>query len=178
MNDYGGWFLGYDDERDVVLIVDVEKDGAMQFKTSPPASSATHVWVWTDGSDPTEYKSWAPGEPNNWGGGQNCGLMWHDDKSWDDQECGTVYPYLCSATEKPAPAPAQEPEPEPETTPEPEQEPEQEPEPEPEATPAPSDDKDKELRWTGEADKAPWVSPPPSEPSCIELHGEQEAGSD
>eukprot|EP00961_Rhodomonas_salina_P213660 2885464-Rhodomonas_salina.1 len=22
--------------------------------------------------------------------------MWHDDKSWDDQDCGTVYPFVCT----------------------------------------------------------------------------------
>jgi len=53
-------------------------------------------WRWSDASDRV-YGAWSPGEPNNWGGNQDCAVMWKNDRSWDDQGCGTSYPFVCSA---------------------------------------------------------------------------------
>eukprot|EP00961_Rhodomonas_salina_P032487 438209-Rhodomonas_salina.1 len=57
-----------------------------------PGSGEGH-WKWSDGSQ-NVFKAWSPGEPNDWkgqAGGQDCGLMWLNDRSWDDQSCATAY---------------------------------------------------------------------------------------
>eukprot|EP00286_Rhodomonas_abbreviata_P022816 CAMPEP_0181311094 /NCGR_PEP_ID=MMETSP1101-20121128/12947_1 /TAXON_ID=46948 /ORGANISM="Rhodomonas abbreviata, Strain Caron Lab Isolate" /LENGTH=614 /DNA_ID=CAMNT_0023417789 /DNA_START=130 /DNA_END=1971 /DNA_ORIENTATION=- len=57
-------------------------------------------WQWSDGSAIT-YSSWTPGEPNDWGSGQDCGLMWLNDKSWDDQACDGAKPFVCAVQTAP-----------------------------------------------------------------------------
>nr|ACO82046.1 C-type lectin 13 [Perca flavescens] len=52
------------------------------------------VWMWSDGS-PFDYKSWAPGEPNNGGGTEHCLEINYKDK-WNDNECNKIFPFLCS----------------------------------------------------------------------------------
>jgi MYXO-CTERM domain-containing protein len=54
-------------------------------------------WVWSDGSEVT-YTSWAPGEPNNSGGNQDCGHMnWAGTvgADWDDIRCDVAKPFIC-----------------------------------------------------------------------------------
>lgn len=45
------------------------------------------------------YTNWAPGQPDNLSGGQNCALTNFDldDKlgRWDDDVCSVQYPYSC-----------------------------------------------------------------------------------
>jgi len=60
-------------------------------------SGNTGVWVWSDGSEVT-YTSWAPGEPNNSGGNQDCGHMnWQGTvgADWDDIQCSVSKPFIC-----------------------------------------------------------------------------------
>ena len=64
------------------------------------------VWVWSDGS-PMDYKHWAPGEPNNYGGDEDCGGYWsgramaspEKPKGWDSlgggASCSAEYPFIC-----------------------------------------------------------------------------------
>ena len=57
---------------------------------------------WTDHS-PFDYTSWAPGEPNNAGSGEDCVEYspWHEDESWlqawNDNNCNVGYPFVCQA---------------------------------------------------------------------------------
>jgi MYXO-CTERM domain-containing protein len=60
-------------------------------------SGNTGEWVWSDGSEVT-YTSWAPGEPNNSGGNQDCGHMnWAGvvGADWDDIQCSVTKPFIC-----------------------------------------------------------------------------------
>ena len=64
------------------------------------------VWVWSDGS-PMDYEHWAPGEPNNYGGDEDCGGYWsgramaspEKPKGWDSiggkASCSAEYPFIC-----------------------------------------------------------------------------------
>eukprot|EP00961_Rhodomonas_salina_P267592 3615738-Rhodomonas_salina.1 len=70
---YGGWVLGYDEKRDVVLIVDSEADAesVVRFTARPPDPlpeptpvSVEHVWRWSDGSEAGGFSRWAAGKPD------------------------------------------------------------------------------------------------------------------
>jgi len=62
------------------------------------------VWEWSDGS-PWSYHNWGPKEPNNFGGHENCLILfktkWHHNiipKKWYDVKCNWPNPaeYVCS----------------------------------------------------------------------------------
>lgn len=63
--------------------------GARQHCTSCP-------FEWTDHS-PFDYAFWAPGEPNNWGNGEDCVEMTLWDKTWNDDNCNTAFPFICQS---------------------------------------------------------------------------------
>jgi hypothetical protein len=53
--------------------------------------------VWADG-DSSTYRAWAPGEPNNSGGNEDCVQMVHDYSfgvSWNDNRCDKNTKFLC-----------------------------------------------------------------------------------
>ena len=57
-------------------------------------------WIWETSRKKATYTWWAPGEPNNKGGGNgraNCALIWrHKDKmSWDDRNCDQKKYFVC-----------------------------------------------------------------------------------
>uniref|UniRef100_A0A3Q3RXI8 Ladderlectin-like n=2 Tax=Mastacembelus armatus TaxID=205130 RepID=A0A3Q3RXI8_9TELE len=53
-------------------------------------------WFWING-DNFKYTNWAPGEPNNHDGAQNCIQMnFADQKLWDDLHCKTPLPSICA----------------------------------------------------------------------------------
>ncbi|XP_071786543.1 macrophage mannose receptor 1-like [Asterias amurensis] len=58
------------------------------------------LFTWTDGTS-SMFTSWAEGEPNNWGGNQNCALLYLNG-AWDDTELfcliGTVNVHCLSET--------------------------------------------------------------------------------
>lgn len=45
---------------------------------------------------PITYTNWARGQPNNWRGGQNCVELWSSTGQWNDNNCSTVLPFICS----------------------------------------------------------------------------------
>ena len=53
------------------------------------------TWVWADGSNST-YRNWAPNEPNDPGGYQDCGLI-GSSRKMEDTYCSRIcYCYFCS----------------------------------------------------------------------------------
>ncbi|XP_039674882.1 galactose-specific lectin nattectin-like [Perca fluviatilis] len=51
------------------------------------------MWMWTDGSI-FDYEHWAPGQPDNSHGGENC-LESHLD-TWNDDSCDSKNTFVCS----------------------------------------------------------------------------------
>eukprot|EP00058_Branchiostoma_floridae_P013879 XP_002599367.1 hypothetical protein BRAFLDRAFT_200104 [Branchiostoma floridae] len=54
---------------------------------------------WVDGSALGTYSSWAPGEPNNLFGKEDC-VMYSNPTlgdRWNDAACGHWFPYICQA---------------------------------------------------------------------------------
>jgi hypothetical protein len=58
-------------------------------------------WVWASGEAVT-YTSWAPGEPNNGGGNEDCGHLYNPQNSfgflnWNDHVCSTPQSFICES---------------------------------------------------------------------------------
>ena len=54
-------------------------------------------WKWTQ-STGTEFENWASGEPNNWGGDENCVQMGYplfQNHKWNDQKCSVQIGFVC-----------------------------------------------------------------------------------
>ena len=67
-------------------------------------SDADHegVWKWVDGTRLTGYENWRSGQPNNFGGGQDCAgirMGIHFDKvydaEWHDHPCEKKKRFIC-----------------------------------------------------------------------------------
>jgi len=68
---YGDWWIGADD---------FAQEG---------------TFAWTDGT-PLDYTAWAGGEPNNWGGVENCAHLWGSaGGQWNDLDCNASIYYVC-----------------------------------------------------------------------------------
>ena len=56
-------------------------------------------WKWTD-CTPWEFTLWNSGEPNNYGGQQDCGYIisraWGHGRVWDDDMCYREKEFVCS----------------------------------------------------------------------------------
>ncbi|OWF42812.1 perlucin-like [Mizuhopecten yessoensis] len=55
------------------------------------------VWLWDNGDPiPSIAMDWAPGEPNNYGSGQDClGIGQDQAKQWDDKSCNHNLEFAC-----------------------------------------------------------------------------------
>ncbi|CAK6977206.1 macrophage mannose receptor 1-like [Scomber scombrus] len=53
-------------------------------------------WRWSDRHAEVEFTNWYPGEPNNYGSGQYCTLMFGDGK-WYDADCALTRQAVCSS---------------------------------------------------------------------------------
>ena len=51
-------------------------------------------WIWVDGTR-VIYSHWHQGEPNNIGGNEGCGMMYHGTGKWNDGRCSYSFHYLC-----------------------------------------------------------------------------------
>ena len=53
-------------------------------------------WVWLDGSE-LDYAPWAPGEPNNYGGPENCAMLNYEAANgWHDYPCDIPLGFVCA----------------------------------------------------------------------------------
>ncbi|RWS18803.1 ladderlectin-like protein, partial [Leptotrombidium deliense] len=50
------------------------------------AQKEGNKWKWFNGQD-MSFSDWFPGEPNNYGGNQNCIMFHKKDGKWDDWQC-------------------------------------------------------------------------------------------
>ncbi len=50
-------------------------------------------WAWVAGAP--GYRNWAPGEPNNAGGAEDCVVDRTSSKDWNDRDCSTGARFIC-----------------------------------------------------------------------------------
>ncbi len=53
------------------------------------------TFAWIDGT-PLDYQSWNGGEPNNWGGNENCAMLLGGSTLWNDADCAGGRRYICA----------------------------------------------------------------------------------
>ena len=77
-------------------------EGADRFWLGASDQADEGVWRWTSSGTlpPTTapnqaFSDWNPGEPNNYGGAENCLAMWGAQRKWNDVGCGNEYPFAC-----------------------------------------------------------------------------------
>ncbi|XP_051985426.1 C-type lectin BfL-2-like [Xyrauchen texanus] len=61
-------------------------------------TSGSAPWIWSDQSNST-YRSWGPGQPNNYGGQQFCTATTISG-SWNDIECAAKFTSICYSVRK------------------------------------------------------------------------------
>ncbi|KAL3841963.1 hypothetical protein ACJMK2_020039 [Sinanodonta woodiana] len=77
-----------------VKLFNLPKDGAWLGATD---NVLKRNWVWAHSNtllSSRPYTHWAPGEPNNLGGNENC-LILYNNGFWNDLDCGTIFHYIC-----------------------------------------------------------------------------------
>ena len=72
-------------------------------------ASMNHPWIggvryqgsfaWTDGSAP-DFENWDMGEPNNWGGAENCAHIIAWSGNWNDKGCNNDLDYICMTSKR------------------------------------------------------------------------------
>ncbi|XP_049459415.1 macrophage mannose receptor 1 [Epinephelus fuscoguttatus] len=65
-----------------------------------------NVWEWSDGSPFLPYIAyWMPGQPDNWGDGEDCGqVVGSSNGQWNDENCNVKRKYICKhVNSNPAP---------------------------------------------------------------------------
>ncbi|KAK1154851.1 macrophage mannose receptor 1-like [Acipenser oxyrinchus oxyrinchus] len=51
-------------------------------------------WKWSHQGDNYTFHTWSNGEPNNWGGDENC-VMMSKTGGWNDYDCNNQLPFFC-----------------------------------------------------------------------------------
>jgi len=54
------------------------------------------IWKWMEQDVAAVYTNWAPSQPDNSAGHQDCGLLIKPG-GWDDNECENSLTYICEA---------------------------------------------------------------------------------
>ncbi len=65
--------------------------------------SAEGSWRWSNGT--SAYVNWSPGEPNNWGGNEDCAVKISSGTYvglWNDEDCGKQFAYVCESVDSSA----------------------------------------------------------------------------
>ncbi|XP_035693983.1 uncharacterized protein LOC118428115 [Branchiostoma floridae] len=53
-------------------------------------------WRYIDGTRLGEFQPWAPGEPNQHGGNEDCGMFYQNPRNdWNDQDCSSKLYFIC-----------------------------------------------------------------------------------
>ena len=92
---------------ELTTISSAEESRAMQRAFGSPVGVERSLWIglaepregdwrWATGGS-VAFTNWAPGEPNNAGGGENCGELHAHSGQWNDMPCDVVMPFLCQA---------------------------------------------------------------------------------
>ncbi|CAM9827317.1 unnamed protein product, partial [Heterosigma akashiwo] len=55
--------------------------------------STEGTYVWVNGTE-ADYTNWGYGEPNDYGGGEDCVEM-KSNGEWNDQSCSTEFAFVC-----------------------------------------------------------------------------------
>lgn len=58
-------------------------------------ASIEGIWIWADGS--SSYTNWAPTQPDNDRGEQDCGVDRWSGSQWDDEQCWVPHPFVCES---------------------------------------------------------------------------------
>lgn len=58
------------------------------------AEPREHMWLWVSSEVPS-FGRWAPGEPNDAGGGEDCAEWISAAGTWNDLSCDEVRPFVC-----------------------------------------------------------------------------------
>ncbi|XP_026181801.1 ladderlectin-like [Mastacembelus armatus] len=81
------------DSREDRLIQKMIGDGTAAWLGGTDAKQEGN-WSWTDGT-PFRYTNWAPGQPDNWQGNENCLHITAEGKMWNDLNCDQLLPSFC-----------------------------------------------------------------------------------
>ena len=57
-------------------------------------------WRWIDCTEADGYTNWAPGQPNDVNGDQDCGQILATTGQWNDWTCDRTMQYICEITPK------------------------------------------------------------------------------
>jgi hypothetical protein len=96
----------------LVFIDSMEENDALLAALASPLGHLDNIWLglalddddswrWGDGS-PLGPAAWAPGEPNNSGGAERCGMLYGASGLWNDQPCEDAMGFLCSVPDRAA----------------------------------------------------------------------------
>jgi len=68
-------------------------------KQDPHPLVSNTPWYWKKGAHSREimgYTNWYHGEPNNYGGHEDCMIMWQSRRfQWNDEPCSRHYCFVC-----------------------------------------------------------------------------------
>ncbi|XP_058869405.1 C-type mannose receptor 2-like isoform X2 [Acipenser ruthenus] len=62
-------------------------------------------WKWSHQGDSYTFHNWSKGEPNNWGGSENC-VMMSNTGGWNDYGCNNQLPFFCCEDSDPTSPPS------------------------------------------------------------------------
>ncbi len=88
--------IGSDEENRALMTAlgsPVGFEGGAWFGLVSPAPGR---WLWSTGKQ-VAFTRWAPGEPNNAGGDENCGELYAHSAGWNDLACARRLSYLCES---------------------------------------------------------------------------------